>query len=288
MAVTQSVQSVTQRPIFRHLGSNAFLIVLGILVAFPLVLIFSQSLMTNQEMYRWPPQIVTVSPTIDNYNNLLTRPDLQLPIWLRNSLYAATMYTLVVVVICAPAAYAFARLKFPGNNVLFFLLLITVMIPSQVTLIPNFLLMRDLHFLDTFNALIWPGASNVFAVFLLRQFFQQIPRELEEAAILDGASYWGRFWRVILPLSGNALTALAIFVFLGHYNDLFWPLIVTNSLNMRTLPVGLTILNFSYGELYRPTVLAGSVFASVPILIVYIIFQRRIIKGVTLTGMGGR
>ncbi len=198
------------------------------------------------------------------------------------------MYTLVVTLICAPAAYAFARLKFPGNNFLFFLLLVTVMIPGQVTLIPNFLLMRDLKFLDTFNALIWPGAANVFAVFLLRQFFQQIPQELEEAAILDGASYWGRFWHVILPLSTNALTALAIFVFLGHYNDLFWPLIVTNSLNMRTLPVGLTILNFSYGELYRPTVLAGSVFASVPILIVYIIFQGRIIKGVTLTGMGGR
>src|SRR5664279_611410 len=140
MAVTQSVQSVTQRPIFRNLGSNIFLVILGILVAFPLVLIFSQSLMTNQEMYRWPPQIVTMSPTIDNYHNLLTRPDLQLPIWLRNSLYAATMYTLVVVVICAPAAYAFARLKFPGNNVLVLLLLIPVVVPSPVTLIAQFML----------------------------------------------------------------------------------------------------------------------------------------------------
>src|SRR5438876_356509 len=128
------------------------------------------------------------------------------------------MYTLVVIVVCAPAAYAFSRLHFPGNNILFSLLLITVMIPAQVTLIPNYLLMRDLKFLDTYNALIWPGAANVLAVFLLRQFFQQIPSELEEAAILDGASYWGRFWRVILPLSSNALTALAIFVFLAHYN----------------------------------------------------------------------
>ncbi len=273
---------------FNNLGPYTFLIILSILVAFPLVLIFSQSLMYNKEMYQWPPQIITMNPTLDNYTNLLTRPDLQLPRWLLNSAWAATAYTVAVLVICAPAAYAFARLKFPGNNVLFFLLLVTIMIPGQVTLIPNFLLMRDLHFLDNFNALIWPGAANVFGVFLLRQFFQQIPMELEEAAILDGASYWGRFWRVILPLSTNALTALGIFVFLFNYNDLFWPLIVTNSLQMRTLPVGLTILNFSYGELYRPTVLAGSVFASVPILIVYIIFQGRIIKGVTLTGMGGR
>jgi multiple sugar transport system permease protein len=271
-----------------NLSAYTYLIVLGIIVALPLLMITSQSFMTNQQMYQWPPPIITLTPTLDAYNTLFTRPDLQLPIWLRNSVYAASMYTLVVVVVCAPAAYAFARLKFPGSTFLFWLLLITVMIPSQVTLIPNFLLMRDLKFLDTFNALIWPGAANVFGVFLLRQFFQQIPQELEEAAILDGANYWDRFWRIILPLSTNALTALAIFVFLGHYNDLFWPLVVTNSLNMRTLPVGLTILNSSYGTLYRPTVLAGSVFASVPILIVYIIFQRRIIKGVTLTGMGGR
>ena len=147
--------------------------------------------------------------------------------------------------------------------------------------------MRDLDFLDTFNALIWPGAANVYGVCLLRQFFMQLPRELEEAAILDGASYWGSFWRIILPLSVNALTALGIFVFLGHYNDLFWPLVTTSSLEMRTLPVGLTLLNFSYGGMERPLVLAGAVFASVPILIVYIIFQRRIIDGVTMTGMGG-
>src|SRR5258708_31830300 len=280
--------SVRQRPVFRNLGAYSFLIVLGLLVAFPLLLIASQSLMSNKEVFLWPPLIFPPNPTLDAYSEVFTRDDLKLVTWLGNSLYAASMYTLVVLVVCAPAAYAFARLRFPGNNVLFFLLLVTVMIPAQVTLIPNYLLMRDLHFLDTFNALIWPGAANVFAVFLLRQFFQQIPTELEEAAILDGATYWGRFWRIILPLSTNALMALGIFVFLGHYNDLFWPLIVTNSLNMRTLPVGLTILNFSYGELYRPTVLAGSVFASLPILVVYAIFQRRIIKGVTLTGMGGR
>jgi multiple sugar transport system permease protein len=261
---------------------------MGLFVLMPLLLVFSQSLMNNQEINRWPPRIITTEPTLSNYETLLSRQDLRLPRWLFNSLFAASAYTLAVMVICSPAAYAFARLRFPGNNILFFVLLVTVMLPSQVTLIPNFILMRDLKFLNTFNALVWPGAANVFAVFLLRQFFMQIPHELEEAAILDGASYWGRFWRIILPLSGNALTALGIFVFLGHYNDLFWPLITTNALDMRTLPVGLTILNFSYGGSERPLVLSGAVFASVPILIVYIIFQRRIIKGVTLTGMGGR
>src|SRR5690606_9071985 len=275
-------------PLLPHFWTYLFLIIMAIFVLFPLVFSFSQSLMTNQEVNRWPPPIIPRSPTFDNYNTVFTQPDLKLAIWLRNSLFAASAYTLVVMLLCAPAAYAFAPLRFPGNNLLFGLLLLTVMIPSQVTLIPNFLLMRDLKFLDTFHALIWPGAANVFAVFLLRQFFMQIPHELEEAAILDGASYFGRFRHVILPLSTNALTALGIFVLLGHYTDLLWPFITTSSLEMRTLPVGLQILNSSYAGQYRPMVLAGAVFATVPVMIVYIIFQRRIIKGVVLTGMGGR
>ncbi|MBN8591405.1 MAG: carbohydrate ABC transporter permease [Anaerolineae bacterium] len=274
--------------LLKHTGTYTYLIILSIFVLFPLVFSFSQSLMTNQEVNRWPPPIIPPSPILTNYETVLSQPDLKLVLWLRNSLFAAAAYTTAVLLICAPAAYAFARLKFPGNNILFGLLLLTVMLPSQVTLIPNFLLMRDLKFLDTFHALIWPGAANVFAVFLLRQFFMQIPQELEEAAILDGASYFGRFRHVILPLSTNALTAMGIFVFLGHYNDLLWPFITTSSLEMRTLPVGLQILNSSYAGQYRPLVLAGAVFATVPIIIVYIIFQRRIIKGVVMTGMGGR
>jgi multiple sugar transport system permease protein len=274
--------------LLKHTGTYTYLIILSIFVLFPLVFSFSQSLMTNQEVNRWPPPIIPLSPILTNYETVLSQPDLKLVLWLRNSLFAAAAYTTAVLIICAPAAYAFARLKFPGNNILFGLLLLTVMLPSQVTLIPNFLLMRDLKFLDTFHALIWPGAANVFAVFLLRQFFMQIPQELEEAAILDGAGYFGRFRHVILPLSTNALTAMGIFVFLGHYNDLLWPFITTSSLEMRTLPVGLQILNSSYAGQYRPLVLAGAVFATVPIIIVYIIFQRRIIKGVVMTGMGGR
>lgn len=277
-----------QLDVFSHFWTYLFLTIMGLFVVLPLLISVMQSFSTNQEVTRWPPQIIPANPTLQAYQQVFNQGDLDLPRWLFNSVYAAIAYTAAVMIICAPAAYAFSRLKFPGSGVLFGLLLITVMIPSQVTLIPNFLLMRDLKFLDTFNALIWPGAANVFAVFLLRQFMMQIPMELEEAAILDGASYWGRFWHVVLPLSTNALTALGIFTFLGHYNDLFWPFIVTNSLQMRTLPVGLTILNSSYAGQYRPLVLAGAMFASVPTLIVYVIFQRRIIKGVAMTGLGGR
>lgn len=274
--------------VYRHLWAYAILVVLALFVILPMLVAVSQSFMTNQDVNDWPPMLIPQNPTLDNYQTVLTQQDLRLDLWLRNSLIAAAGYTTAVLLICAPAAYAFARLRFPGNNVLFAILLVTIMIPSQVTLIPNYLLMRDFGWLDTFNALIFPGAANVFGVFLLRQFFMQIPDELEEAAVLDGASYFGRFWRVILPLSTNALTALGIFIFLFHYNDLFWPFIVTNSLETRTLPVGLTILNSSYAGQYRPMVLSGAVLSTIPILIVYIIFQRQIIKGVTLTGMGGR
>lgn len=274
--------------LFRYWGVYVLLAVLSAVVLFPLIITVSQSFMTNQEVNRWPPQVFPNQPTIESYQLVLTQQDVRLDMWLRNSLFAAAGYTLAVLVICTPAAYAFARLRFPGNKLLFAILLVTIMIPGQVTLIPNYMLMRDLRWLDSFNALIFPGAANVFGVFLLRQFFMQIPVELEEAAVLDGASYFGRFWHVILPLSTNALTALAIFVFLGHYNDLFWPIIVTSSLETRTLPVGLSIIQSSYAGQYRPMILAGVVLSTLPILIVYAIFQRRIIQGVTLTGMGGR
>jgi multiple sugar transport system permease protein len=273
---------------YKNFWAYIFLIVLSAFVLFPMLIAVSQSFMTNQEVNRWPPKIITTNPTLDSYHTVLTQQDLRLDLWLRNSLFAATSYTVMVLILCCPAAYAFARLRFPGNKILFAFLLITIMVPGQVTLIPNFLLMKDLHWLDTFKALIFPGAANVFGVFLLRQFFIQIPRDLEEAAVLDGAGYFGRFWHVVLPLSTNALTALAIFVFLGHFNDLFWPLIVTNSLETRTLPVGLSILNQSYAGQYRPMILAGATLSTIPILIVYIVFQSRIIKGVTMTGMAGR
>lgn len=272
----------------RHWPTYLVLAILSAIVLFPLVITVSQSLMTNQEVNRWPPRIIPTQPTLESYNLVLTQQDVRLDLWLRNSLFAASGYTIAVLIVCTPAAYAFARLRFPGNRLLFGILLVTIMIPGQVTLIPNYLLMRDLKWLDTFYALILPGAANVFGVFLLRQFFMQIPAELEEAAVLDGAGYFGRFRHVIIPLSTNALTALAIFVFLGHYNDLFWPIIVTSSLETRTLPVGLSIIQSSYAGQYRPMILAGVVLSTTPILIVYALFQRRIIQGVTLTGMGGR
>ncbi len=279
---------MAQRKSLQNLGLYAFLFILTLLIGFPLLLLVGESFMHSNEIIRWPPIVIPSDPTLENFQHLLTQQDLQLPRWLFNSVLVAVSQTVAVLFVCSLAAYAFARLRFPGRNILFFIFLVTLMIPGQATLIPNYLLMHDLKFLDTYNALIWPGVANVFGVFLLRQFFMAIPRELEEAAILDGATRWGIYWRVIIPLSTNALIALGIFVFLANYNDLFWPLLVTSSLEMRTLPAGLSILNGAYGTLDRGLVLAGATFASIPVLIVYIIFQRRILKGIALTGMGGQ
>lgn len=277
------------------IGGNAwkiwvyvFLVIMAILILFPLVNTVSQSFMTNREVNVFPPRIFPIEPTIDSYVRVITQADVRLDLWLRNSMFAAAAYTIAVLFICSPAAYAFSRLSFPGKNVLFAILLVTIMIPGQVTLIPNFLLLRDLKWLDTFYALVLPGAANVFGLFLLRQFFMQIPRDIEEAVVLDGGGYYARFRHAILPLSTSVLAALSIFVFLGHYNDLFWPLIVTNTLETRTLPVGLSIIQSSYAGQFRPMILAGAVLSFIPILVVFILFQRHIIKGVVTTGMGGR
>ena len=270
----------------QRVGFHTILLMISFVVIFPLIWAFAQSFTYETEIWDWPPRLIPKNPTFENYRLLFSRQDLQIVRWFFNSFFVSTITTILVLFVTSMAAYSFARLRFPGREPLFFLLLITMMIPGQVTLIPVFMMIRDLGFLDTYHALIWPAIPNVFAVFMLRQFFMGIPRELEEAAILDGASRFGIYWRIILPISTAALTALGIFVFLGSWNALFWPLIVLNRLEMRTLPVGLSVLADAYGR-EQALVQAGAIFASLPVLVFYAIFQRRILKGITFTGMGG-
>lgn len=267
----------------------AILLLITVIVLFPLLYMLSQTFQPNNVLYRYPPTIVTTEPTLQNWNGLFSREDLMLPRWLMNSLVVATVHTIITLLITSTAAYAFARLRFPGRTILFFLLLVTLMIPGQVTFIPNYLVMRDLRLLNTPGALVLNGVASVTAVFLLRQFFSAIPSELEEAAIIDGATRFGIYWRIILPLSIPALVALAILIFQGNWNDLLWPLVATTGLEQRTLPVGLSILNGTYQVQERGLVLAGAIFSLVPVLLIYILFQRWIIRSVSFTsGFGGR
>lgn len=275
------------RTLLSRLGMHAFLLILTVLVGFPIYWTFVVSITPSEQVFNWPLQLFPEAPTLEHYREVLTRQDLQLPRWFLNSVVVSTTITLLSLFICSLTAYGFARLEFPGRNFLFVSILLALMVPMEVTLIPVFLLVRSLGWLDTYNALIWPAMANVFGVFLLRQFFSSIPKEMEEAAVIDGASRFRIYWQIILPLSQSGLAALTIFIFLGAWNDLFWPLIVLNRLEMRTLPVGLTVLNGTYTQ-ERALIMAGAVIASAPILFFYAIFQRRIIAGVMLTGMGGR
>jgi multiple sugar transport system permease protein len=204
-----------------------------------------------------------------------------------NSAFVTVSVTSLQILIASLAAFAFARLRFRGRDTIFLFYLATLMIPFPVTLIPNFLIVKNLGWYDTFLALIVPSLFSVFSVFLLRQYYRGIPIDLDEAARMDGASSWRIWAQVIVPLSGPVLATLAIFVFQGTWNDFLWPLVVTSSEEMRTIPVGLAAFVGQYSTAWGQ-LMAGSVIALLPVLIIYVLGQNWFVKGITLSGMGGR
>ncbi|RYG36878.1 carbohydrate ABC transporter permease [bacterium] len=203
-----------------------------------------------------------------------------------NSLFIASWVTFLTVLTSAMAAYAFARLRWPGRNAVFTLYLATMMIPGVVTMIPNFQIMVDLRLLDTYTGLIVPASFSAFGTFMLRQFMLSIPRALDEASVLDGASAWRVFLDVILPLARPGLITLGIFTFLGNYGSLFWPLIMVKSESMRTLPIGL----ISFDSLYNKAthlMMAASVMSLVPPLLLFLVGQKYLVKGIQLGAVKG-
>lgn len=207
--------------------------------------------------------------------------------YLVNSVVMAGGITVLQLITSTLAAYAFARLTFRGRDPLFFAYLATLMIPAQIIVIPQFLVVRQLDWADTYQGLIVPQAFTAFGVFLLRQFFMGIPRELEDAARIDGASRFGCFWRIILPLSGPALATLTVFVFLFHWNNLLWPLVVSNTDATTPIVVGLQRFQGQHGTNYN-LLMAAAVIATVPTILVFSLAQRWFVRGIALSGFGGR
>lgn len=181
------------------------------------------------------------------------------------------------------AAYALARLNFPGKNILFFLVLMQMMVPSQIFIIPQFMIAQKLGILNTVSALILPGVVSAFGTFLLRQFFMGIPKEMEEAALLEGCNRWQIFWKIMLPMAKSGLIALGIFTSLFAFKDLMWPLIVNMSIDKMTLASGLASLQGQFSSNY-PQLMAGSMLAIWPMLIIFIVFQKRFVQGIASTG----
>jgi multiple sugar transport system permease protein len=207
--------------------------------------------------------------------------------FLINSAIMVGGITVLQVATSAAAAYAFARLNFRGRDLLFLLYLATLMIPPQVIVIPQFIIVNGLNWVDTYQGLIIPQAFTAFGVFLLRQFFIGIPRELEDAARVDGATRFGSFFRIILPLSGPAIAALAAFIFMFHWNNLLWPLVVSNT--DATIPVVVGLRNFQgqYGTEWN-LLMAGAGIASIPVVAFFLLTQRWFVQGITMSGFGGR
>lgn len=203
-----------------------------------------------------------------------------------NSIFVALAVTFGQLVTCSMAAYAFSRLRFPGRDNLFFGYLATMMIPGMVTIIPVFILLKQLGWLDTYKALILPGIFSAYGTFMLRQFFMTLPVDLEDAAKIDGCSLWRIYWQIILPLSKPALATLATFTFLGNWQSFFWPLIITSSEKMKTLPVGLSYFQDIYSTNWT-LLMAGSIIVLAPALIMFILNQKFITQGIALTGLKG-
>ena len=269
-----------------NLFSYTLLTVAAILVVMPLLWMFSTSLRPTAESYRLPPQWLPTQFRIENY---LAPFESNVPFanLFVNSLKITLAVTLGQLVTCSLAGYAFARLRFPGRNLLFLLLLASLMVPGQVTIIPIFLTMRSLGLIDNHLAIILPGLVSAFGVFLMRQFFKTLPQELLDAARVDGAGHMRVFWQIALPLAGPSLATLGIITFNAIWNSYFLPLIFLNSWDNMTLPQGIAMLTGYMGAGNPSVVMAAVTMAILPVLIIFIVAQRWIIEALTRTGIKG-
>ena len=265
-------------------GSYGVLLVFALTMLAPFLWMLSTSLKADQYVLTMPPEFFPRPLTLSSYRQLF---DLfPMGRMFINSLLVAVVATVGQIITGSMAAYAFARMRFRGRDVLFLLYLATLMIPSQVTITPLFILMRYFGWINTYQSLIAPGIFTAFGTFLLRQFFMTIPRELEDAAFIDGASHWTVYRRVILPLSGPALATLSVFAFMSSWNAYLWPLFVVNDPERMTLPVGLATLHGRWLTRWN-LVMAGAVITVLPMLVIYLVAQKYFVRGVVLSGIKG-
>ena len=265
----------------------AVLCLLAFIVLFPLLWLVSSALKSPDQQYEWPPQFIPWPVYLNNFTRLFE----VMPIgnYIFNSTLIATGSVIGMVISSSLGAYAFARMRFRGRDLVFGLLVGSLMVPNAVILVPQYVLVQRLGWLSTYQGLIVPEAAMTFAfgVFLLRQFFLTIPSELEDAARIDGADPWQIFTRIVLPLSQPVLGALAIFAFRSAWNDFLWLLIAVNKPDMFPLPVALTLLRGAYAsESYGP-IMAGAVLSALPLLIVFLVANRRIVEGVRVSALKG-
>jgi multiple sugar transport system permease protein len=273
----------------RRFNPAFWVLVLGLTAVFvlPLLWMALTSFKTIGESQAAPPTLWPQEPTGRAYDVILTTGG-QNPVlrWAINSFAAATLHAGLVVVTASMAGYALARMEFRFKKLIFGVVVTTLFVPGFVFLMPNYLLMNQLGWLDTLWSLVVPTSAGAFGVFFMRQFFMAIPKELEEVAMIDGANAWTVFTRIILPNAKPALATLTVLAFLANWNDFIWPLYVLFSPERLTLPAGLKLLQGAYTTDY-PVIMAGATLASVPVLVLYIFVQRYVIEGVARSGIKG-
>lgn len=260
------------------------LILIAISMLYPFFAMVNLSFADENAIFTQGSKLFYSGFTLDNYKNVFT--EIPLSRYFLNSLFVASLTTFGQVIFAALAGYAFARLKFKFKNALFLVILITMLIPPQVNIIPLFFLMREMHLIDSYQALILPGLFGGFGIFLMRQYFLGLPKELEESARIDGCNILQTFFKIALPLAMPTVATLALFTFVTSWNSFMWPLIVTNSETMRTLPVGLAIFKGSFREITLwGELLACSVICTIPVIGVFLVGKKYFINDILQGGV---
>jgi multiple sugar transport system permease protein len=267
-------------------GSFAYfmLIFWAVLSFIPLTWLFITAFTPQDFIVRMPPKINLTLMSLENFVNLFERG--QIFRWFFNSFYIACFVTVFNLFFSSLAGYTLAKKMFPGRQAIFWMIISTMMIPGQVTLVPIFIMMTKMRLLDTHAALILPQVVSVFSIFLMKQYIQTLPSELEDAARIDGCSEFSVFWRIILPLCRPVLAVLGIFVFVTNWNNFLWPLIMLNTPSKFTIQVGLATLQEQFTTDYG-VLMAGAAFAAVPMIAIFLAFQKHFIKGLTIGGVKG-
>ena len=253
-------------------------------MVFPFIWMIIASLMTAGEIQLRPPVWLPAEPQFHNYTELPQKIPIARLYF--NSLFTSGLIVFGVLLSSSLAGFAFAKYRFPGREFLFYLILATMMIPFFVTLIPVFFIVRQLGWIDTYQGLVVPGLTSAYGIFLMRQFIITLPDELIDAARIDGASELRIFWRIIVPLVKPALATLGTFTFIGAWNNFLWPLLVLNSRELMTLPLGINSMKSLYAD-NTNLLMAGTAVAVIPMLLVFIFLQRYFIQGIALTGLKG-
>jgi multiple sugar transport system permease protein len=260
------------------------LVILAIIWILPILWAIDTSLKPEGETTAVPVSWFASHFTLDAY--ITTFATTNLPRWYFNSFLTSAIISIVTVILASMAAFAFSRVPFKGRSILFWIILAGIMVPIQILIVPLFTQMQSLGLVDTYWGIMLPQFASPIAVFIFKQYFDGIPRELEEAAIMDGASRWRVYWQIWMPLARPAIAAVAIFAFVISWNNFLWPFIVISGNNMMTVPVGLSTVQTSFGVRYAQ-IMASAVLGGIPVLIVFLFFQRQIVQGIAGTGLKG-